>query len=80
MKSKEILDRIESLINSEINKSDETKTESENNSDKGIIKNIIYLALQFFLNILKTPFKIIDKYLYTAIIWLSQGNYSASLT
>ena len=68
MKSIKILDKIENLINSEINKLDETKTESENNSDKDIIKNIIYLALQFFLNIIKTPFKIIAKYLRDEII------------
>ena len=68
MKSKEILDRIENLINSKINKSGETKTESETNSDKDIIKNIMYLAAHFFLNILKTPFKIIAKYLRDEII------------
>lgn len=68
MKSKEILDRIENLINSEVNKSDETKTESENNSDKDTTKYIIYLALKFFLNILKTPFKIVAKYLRDEIL------------
>ena len=68
MKSKEILDRIKNLINSKINKSDEAKTEPENNSDKDIIKNIIYLVVHLFLNILKTPFKIIAKYLRDEII------------
>ena len=68
MKSKEILDRIEKILNNKIDDSDETKIDSENNSDKKIISDIIYLALQFFLNILKAPFNIIAKYLRDEVI------------
>ena len=42
MKSKEILDRIEKILNNKIDDSDETKIDSENNSDKKIISDIIY--------------------------------------
>ncbi len=71
MKSKEILDKLEGIISNEINESEKNKTDSEDNSDKDIVKNIKYLALSFFVNILKSPFKIIAKYLrdeiFTAI-------------
>ena len=68
MESKEIIDRIESLISSKINEADEIKKESENDSYKSIISDIKYLALQFFVNILKAPFKILTKYLWLKII------------
>ncbi len=72
MKSKDIFNRIEDIINNKINKSDGSKTEketdSENNSDKNSFKEIIYLVIQIFLNVLKAPFKIVAKYLRDEII------------
>ncbi len=72
MKSKDIFNRIENIISSEIDKSKETKTEketdSENNSDKNSFKEIMYLLIQVFLNVVKTPFKIVAKYLRDEII------------
>ena len=66
----EILDKIESIIkteNSELNtegeKSDKQTPDSQNSA-----KDIMYLVLHFFLNIIKAPFDLIAKYLKNEII------------
>lgn len=72
MKSKEIFDRIENIIDDNINRPDnsitEEKTEDESKYDKTQFKDILYLLTQLFLNILKAPFKIVAKYLRDEII------------
>ncbi len=72
MKSKEIFNRIENIINNNVNKSDNSKidneSEKENKSDKTEFKDILYLLMQLFLNVLKAPFKIVAKYLRDEII------------
>ncbi len=62
----EVLDKIEKIVKNE--KTNEEKTELENQSDSRTTKDIIYLIIDFFLNTLKTPFKIIAKYLRNEII------------
>jgi hypothetical protein len=64
MKSKEIIDKIEKIIDSKIDNSDKIK----NDSDKNIVEDIVYLALQFLLNIIKTPFSMMAKYLRDEVI------------
>ncbi len=64
MKSKEIIDKIEKIIDSKVDDSDKIK----NDSDKNIVEDIVYLALQFLLNIIKTPFNIVAKYLRDEVI------------
>jgi len=72
MKSEEIFNRIENIINNKFNKSDNSKAEDkQENEDKYArteFKDILYLLMQLFLNILKAPFKIIAKYLRDEII------------
>ncbi len=72
MKSKDILNRLEKLINDILNKVDNSeiggKIEIEDNSNRAGIKKIFYLLMQLFLNILKTPFKIVADYLKDEII------------
>ncbi len=72
MKSKEIFNRIENIINNNVNKSDNAKidneAENETKYDKNEFKDILYLLMQLFLNILKAPFKIVAKYLRDEII------------
>ena len=72
MKSKDIFNRIEDIINNKINKSDNSKIEkkidSNNNPDENSFKEITYLVLQIFLNVLKAPFKIVAKFLKDEII------------
>lgn len=67
METKEIIDRLENILNSreEADKSQERDTDS---SDKKTITDILYLILQFFLNILKTPFIIIAKFLRDELV------------
>jgi len=72
MESKEIFNRIEHIINDNINKTDNSKNEEEiknkNNDGKTGYRKILYLLIQLFLNILKAPFKIVAKYLKNEII------------
>ena len=72
MKSKDIFNRIENIINYKLHQSDnskmETETEIENKSDKNGFKEIWYLFMQLLLNVLKAPFKIIANYLKDEII------------
>lgn len=67
MKSKDIFTRIEDIIYTQIGRygdsTTEKKSESEDNSDKNGFKEIIYLLIQIFLNVLKEPFRIVAKYL-----------------
>ncbi len=64
MKSQEILDKIEKIIDNKVDNSDKAKTDS----DKNIVEDIAYLTLQFFLNVVKTPFNIVAKFLKDEII------------
>jgi hypothetical protein len=64
MKSQEILDKIEKLIDNKIDNSDNVKTDS----NKNIVEDIAYLTLQFILNVIKTPFNVVAKYLKDEII------------
>lgn len=64
----EILDKIEDIINNENLKQEENDIESENQPKKNTAKDLIYLALQFLLSILKAPFNIIAKYLKNEVI------------
>ena len=64
MKSQEILDKIEKIIDNKVDDSDKAKTDS----DKNIVEDIAYLTLQFFLNVVKTPFNIVAKFLKDEII------------
>jgi hypothetical protein len=72
MKSKEIFDRIENIINDNVNKSDNSKTEDKTENEKKYakteFKDILYLLMLLFLDILKAPFKIVAKYLRDEII------------
>ncbi len=68
MKSNEIIERIEKLIDNKIHESDEVKTEKESKSNKSIIGDIKYLVLQFFINILKAPFRITANILWQKLI------------
>jgi len=67
MESKEIFNRIEKIINERLNKTDnsetEDKIENENKYVKTEFKEIVYLLIQLFLNILKAPFRIVAKFL-----------------
>ena len=72
MESNEIFNRIENIINNKISDLASSKTEegidSENNHEKNTFKEIGYLLLNIFLNLLKTPFKIITKFLRDEIV------------
>jgi hypothetical protein len=70
MKSEDIINKIENIINDKTNKSDNLKmeTEIENKSDKNEFNDIMYLLLQLLLNVIKVPFKIVAKYLRDEII------------
>ncbi len=64
MKTSEIIDRLEDVIDNKI-----TNTEiSELEKGEIIPKDIFYLAIQFILNIVKNPFEFISKYLKEEII------------
>ena len=64
MKSQEILDKIEKIIDNKVDGSDKTKTDS----DKNVVENIAYLTLQFFLSVIKTPFNVVAKFLKDEVI------------
>ena len=72
MKSEDILNKIEKSINEMLNTVDtsevEAKTGIENNANRTGFKEILYLLMQLFLNILKTPFKLVANYLKEEII------------
>jgi membrane-associated HD superfamily phosphohydrolase len=72
MKSKDILNRIEDIIDNRIREFDDHSSENEedtkNKTDKNSFKEILYLLLQIVLNLLKTPFKIIALYVKNEII------------
>ena len=70
MKSEEIFNRIESILNDKMNHSGNPETEpgTENRSAKNEIKDIAYLLMQLALNILKAPFKIAAKYFINEIV------------
>ncbi len=66
----EILDKIENIIkteNSELN-TEEKKSDKQTAENKDSAKDIMYLVLHFFLNIIKAPFDLIAKYLKNEII------------
>lgn len=65
----EILDKIENIIKTEnpkLNTKKKSYKQTPHNQDSA--KDIMYLVLHFFLNIIKTPFDLIAKYLKTEII------------
>ncbi len=64
MRSQEIFDKIEKIIDNKVDGSDKAKTES----GKNVVEDIAYLTLQFFLNIIKTPFNIVARYFKDDII------------
>ena len=64
----EILDKIEKIIENKGLEPNKNRTETEESPQSDTIKEVIYLVLSFFLNILKSPFKIIAKYLKNEII------------
>ena len=64
----EILDKIEEIIKSKDLEATENRTETEDHPDKNPDKDVIYLVLYFFPNILKAPFKVIAKYFKNEII------------
>ncbi len=72
MKSKEVFNKIESIINDNVNKSGNSnnadRIENEDNDGKNEFKEILYLLMQLLINILKAPFKIVAKYLRDEII------------
>ncbi len=70
MKSEEIFNKIEKLIDDKINKPVNSKMEIEveNKSDKKEFKDILYLLMQLLFNVIKTPFKIVAKFLRDEII------------
>ena len=72
MKSEDILNRIEKSINEMLNTVDNSEVEAkkgiENNASRTGFKEISYLLMQLFLNILKTPFKLVANYLKEEII------------
>lgn len=67
MKSEEVFNRIEEIINGSVNKTDDPNNTDEDNKQNGQnkseFKKIIYLLLQLVLNVIKSPFKIVAKYL-----------------
>ena len=65
---KDIFNRIEEIMDKCDSSKAEKETDAENNSDKNRFKEIIYLVLHVFLNVLKAPFKIVAKYLKDEII------------
>ena len=70
MKSKELFNRIEKIIDTEVNQPKSLTSEDSEQSakKKNRFKEIGYLSLQVLVNILKAPFKIIAKYLRDEII------------
>jgi hypothetical protein len=70
MKSKDIFNRIEEIIDAEVNQPESISLENstENTEKTNRFKEIGYLSLQIVVNILKAPFKIVAKYLRDEII------------
>jgi hypothetical protein len=70
MTSKEILSRIEEIITRQVNSfhSDERQENNSIDQERGVFREIIFLAIQFVVNIVKAPFKIGAKYLRDELI------------
>ena len=72
MESKDIFNKIENIIYTEIEKSEVTKKEkgtgSENNLDKNSFKEIVSLMIRGLINFVKAPFNTVAKYLKNEII------------
>jgi len=66
----EILDKIENIIKTENSElvTEEEKSDKQTAENKDSAKDIMYLVLHFFLNIIKAPFDLIAKYLKNEII------------
>ncbi len=66
----EILDKIEKIIKTENSElvTEEEKSDKQTPDSKNSAKDIIYLVLHFFLNIIKAPFDLIAKYLKNEIV------------
>ncbi len=60
----DILDRIEEIIkNNELSPDENDEKKSQNP-----VKEFVYLILSFFINILKTPFKLVAKYITNELV------------
>ena len=68
MKTKEIFRRIEEILSHEVKNTSSQEVDTENNSTQNRFKEVGFLTLQIFLNILKAPFNIIAKYLRDEIL------------
>ncbi len=67
METKEIIDRLEDILNSK-EEADEVNKVGDQKVEKKTITDILYLILHFILNILKTPFIIIAKFLRDELV------------
>ncbi len=67
METKEIIERLEDILNSKEDTSEANQAGNEKFDNKAIM-NILYLILHFVLNILKTPFIIIAKFLKDELV------------
>ncbi len=66
----EILDKIEKIIKTENSElvTEEEKSDKQTPDNQNGAKDIMYLVLHFFLNIIKAPFDLIAKYLKNEIV------------
>ena len=66
----EILDKIENIIKTENSElvTEEEKSDKQTHDNQNSAKDIMYLVLHFFLNIIKAPFDLIAKYLKNEIV------------
>jgi len=63
MKPLDIIERMETIIKTKLQDHAENKEENEDNR-KNALQEIFYLLLSFFLDLLKTPFKLMAKFLW----------------
>lgn len=68
MDTLEILDKIEDIIKNNDLNSAENDTEAGSEHKKSPLKEFMNLILSFLFNILRTPFKLVAKYVTTEII------------
>lgn len=69
MDLRDALNKIEGIVNDrKTPQTDKQESEKQSNSNGGSVNDIIYLITSFFLDILKTPFKIIAKYIKNDIV------------
>ena len=66
MTTKEIINRLENVIDTQINNSQ--KIEIDEVTEELVAKDVFYLGIQFIINIVKNPFELVSKYLKEEII------------